>query len=445
MNHSSLRTRTSRLPALTLAMLVLATADQAAAQGPVELVFASGSDDTGTVQRIVAAFNRGHQGEIQVEWRELPRENDAHRRELLRQLEADAGDIDLIASDVVWTAELSRSGHVEDITDRFYDDFDRNAFLPAPLASAIYRLRIWGVPWYTDAGLLFYRRDLLAESGISTAPATWQELGSTARQVMEDSGTPYGFVFQGAAYEGGTANAAEFIWSAGGELITSRLAVTGVVVNTATEIDAVTVGSDAAARGLDIARGLVEDGIAPSAVADFREADALDVFAAGEAVYLRNWPYAYEVLLQAGLTEDQIGVAPLPAAGAGGRSASSLGGWNLMLNASSSDAERDAAWTLIRYLTDPAQQRLQATEAGLLPVLEALYDDPRLSAEVPVVGVGKEVFAAQLHERPMTPFYSEVSASIARAFSQLLRGNLTGSETVALLDEELRAILARNR
>jgi multiple sugar transport system substrate-binding protein len=411
----------------------------------VEIVFASGPDDTGTVQGLVDAFNRVHQGQVRVEWREFPRESDAHRRELLGDLEADPGGVDLIASDVVWTAELSHSGHVRDLTDRFYDDYDRESFLPAPLGSATYRLRIWGVPWYTDAGLLFYRRDLLAESGIDAPPATWEELESTARRVMEASGTPYGFVFQGAAYEGGTANAAEFIWSAGGEVMTSRLAVTGVVVNTAMEIDAVSVGSEAAARGLDIARRLVSGGVAPRAVADFREAEALASFADGESVYMRNWPYAYEVLRQAGLTEAQLGVAPLPSAGDGGRSASSLGGWNLMLNARSSDAESDAAWTLIRYLTDPAQQRRQATEAGLLPVLEALYDDPGLSAEVPVLGVGKEVFAAQLHQRPMTPFYGDLSARISETFTRLLRGDLTGTEAASLLDRELRSIVARNR
>jgi multiple sugar transport system substrate-binding protein len=411
----------------------------------VEIVFSAGADGTGTVRRMVDAFNEVHRGEIRVEWREMSPENDVHRRALLDALDAEPGGIDVLASDVVWTAELAHGGYVQDVTDRFYDDYDRETFLPAPLGSATYRLRIWGVPWYTDAGLLFYRSDLLALSGITAPPATWEELGETALRVMAESETPYGFVFQGADYEGGAANAAEFIWSAGGDVMTSRLAVTGVVVNTAMEVDRVAVGSDEAARGLDIARGLIEDGVAPAAVADFREAESLEAFAAGEAVYLRSWPYAYRALLRAGLTEDQVGLAPLPAAGAAGESASALGGWNLMVNARSSEAERRAAWTLIRYLTDPEQQRRQAVEAGLLPVLEGLYDDPGLSAEVPVIGVGKALFADRLHERPMTPFYGALSASISSAFHRLLRGELNGGEAAALLEDELRAIVARNR
>jgi multiple sugar transport system substrate-binding protein len=411
----------------------------------VEIVFSAGADETGTVRRMIDAFNADHRGEIRVEWREMPSENDAHRRVLLDDLATAPGGIDVLASDVVWTAELAHGGYVRDLTDRFYADYDRETFLPAPLGSATYRLRIWGVPWYTDAGLLFYRRDLLARSGITGPPATWDELGETALRVMGESGVAHGFVFQGAAYEGGAANAAEFVWSAGGEVMTSRLAVTGVVVNTAVEVDQVAVGSEEAARGLDIARRLIQDGVAPPAVADFREAESLEAFAAGDAVYMRNWPYAYRALLRAGFTDDQVGMAPLPAAGAGGESASSLGGWNLMVNARSNEAERRAAWTLIRYLTDPVQQRRQALEAGLLPVLESLYDDPRLSAEVPVIGVGKEVFATRLHERPMTPFYGELSSSIATAFRRLLRGEIDGGEAAALLEGELRAILARNR
>jgi len=190
---------------------------------------------------------------------------------------------------------------------------------------------------------------------------------------------------------------------------------------------------------------VMSQGVAPAEVATFREEESLDAFRSGRAVFLRSWPYAYAVLRQAGFTPEQVGVAPLPAAADGGRSASSLGGWNLMIDARSSEAEQEAAWTLIRYLTHPDQQRRLAREAGLLPILEDLYDESELVEEIPVMGVGRQVFATQLHERPMSPFYTEVSASIAAAFNRTLRGELTGAEAAALLERELRAIVVRNR
>jgi multiple sugar transport system substrate-binding protein len=410
----------------------------------VDIVFASAPDDSGIVQRLVEDFNALHRGEIRVEWREMPRENDAHRGALLADLESDPGGIDLFAGDVVWTAEFARSGEVEDLTDRFYDDFERESILAAPLRSALYRLRMWGVPWYTDAGLLFYRRDRLTASGFSAPPATWDELATMARRVMQDSETPHGFVFQGADYEGGTVNAAEFVWSSGGDVMSSRVAVTGLVVTGVTEVDSVSIGSAAAASGFDLARRLIAEGVSPAEVVDFREEQAFAAFASGEAVFLRSWPGTWGDLRRAGFEPDQIGVAPLPAA-AGGESASCLGGWNLMLNARSTEAERDAAWTLVRYLTDPIQQRRQALEAGLLPVLGDLYDDPELVSGVPVMAVGKEVFQSQLHTRPMSPFYSLVSERIADAFGRTLRGELTGAQAAELLEHELRAIVVRNR
>jgi multiple sugar transport system substrate-binding protein len=415
------------------------------AQGVTEIVFTSGPDGSGTVQRMVDAFNDLHRGEIRAEWRQMSPENDAHHQQLIDDLTSNVGGIDLMASDVVWTAELAKNRWVQDLTDRFYDAFERDAFLETPMQSATYRLRIWGVPWYTDAGLLFYRRDKLAQSGFPGPPQTWDELGLMARRVMRDSGTPYGYVFQGAEYEGGTVNAAEFIWSAGGELMAGQMTVTGLVVTGVTETDAVKVGSDAAARGLDIARRLIADDVSPAAVTSFREQESLDAFVAGDAVFLRAWPYADGYLRRAGFTEEQFGVAPLPAAASGGRSASCLGGWNLMINANSSEAEQEAAWTLIRYLTDPAQQRIQALQAGLLPILGALYDDADLVGEVPILALGKEVFERQLFARPLSPFYSEISASIASAFHRTLLGELTGSEASQLLEKELRAIVIRNR
>jgi multiple sugar transport system substrate-binding protein len=417
----------------------------AAADGGTEIVFASGPDDTGTVQRIVDAFNEAHRGKIHVTWRPMDRESEVHRADLTKELSSGTGNIDLLASDVIWTAELAKKDYVVDLTHRFDDAYERDDLLAPALGSATYRLRVWGVPWYTDAGMLFYRKDMLAAGGFDQPPATWDELASMARRVQEMTGTLHGFVFQGARYEGGTVNAAEYIWSAGGEMMTGQITTTGLVVTRVAETDAIRIRSKEAARGFDVARQLVTDGVAPAEVVDFKEKEALDAFVSGNAVFLRSWPYAFGVLRKAGLTADQVGIATLPTASKGGRSLSCLGGWNLMINARSSEAEQDAAWTLIRYLTDEAQQRLQAREAGLLPILVELYEDPELVRAVPAMRLGKQVFDSNLRSRPKSPFYSEMSSSIAGAFHRTLKGELTGAEAVKLLDQELRAISIRNR
>jgi trehalose/maltose transport system substrate-binding protein len=116
-----------------------------------------------------------------------------------------------------------------------------------------------------------------------------------------------------------------------------------------------------------------------------------------------------------------------------------------MVNASSSRSERSVAWKFIRYLTAAEQQKRQAREAGMLPVLAALYDDAVLADEVPMIGLSKSVFTSQLRARPSSPVYSEMSAIIARVFNETLRGKLDGKEAADTLQKELSAIIVRNR
>ncbi len=431
---------------LVLAAALSAFATPASAQdGATQIVFASGPDETGTVRRIVESFNAEHAGRIQVSWREMDRDNNTHHDQLVADFAAEAEAPHVFASDVIWSAEFAHNGWVEDLTRRFYDAHDRATFLAPALESATHRLRIWGVPWYTDVGVLFYRKDLLAASGFDAPPQTWDELARMARQVMKDSQIRHGLVFQGAEYEGGTANAVEYIWGAGGEIVEGKLWVTSVLRGTLEETDAVMINSAEAAAGLDMARRLIAEGVAPAAVATFREKEALDAFLAGDAVFLRSWPYVQGMLQDSELSNGKVGVSALPGASAEQVGYSCLGGWNLMVNAHAGKKERAAAWELIRYLTAPAQQKRQALEAGLLPAIESLYEDPEILAGVPIAALGKETMSTRLRVRPMSPFYPAVSSQLANAFNRVLKGELVGAEAVEELETELRAIVMRNR
>jgi multiple sugar transport system substrate-binding protein len=266
-----------------------------------------------------------------------------------------------------------------------------------------------------------------------------------ARQVMKGAQIRHGFVFQGAEYEGGTANAAEYIWSAGGEIVEGKLWVTSVLRGTLEETSAVTINSKEAAAGLDVARRLITDGVSPAEVTTFREKEALDAFLAGDAVFLRSWPYVQGMLQSSGLSKEQVGVSALPGASTEHVGYSCLGGWNLMVNAHAGNQEQAAAWELIRYMTAPSQQKRQALEAGLLPVVEALYEDPEVLGGAPVAALGKETMSTRLRVRPMSPFYPQLSSEIANAFHGVLNGEITGTEAVERLEQDLRAIAVRNR
>src|SRR5215216_7254500 len=173
--------------------------------GGNELIFSWGPDDTGALTKLINKYNEQNKGKIQVKYREMPSDTGQYFDQLRTEFQAGGGEIDVIGGDVIWPAQFAAQGWIVDFSDRMPES-EQKKYLPGPIESLTYDGKIWGVPWYTDAGMLYYRRDLLEESGISAPPKTWPELQEMALQVSQDTGTKYGFVFQGSDYEGGVCN-----------------------------------------------------------------------------------------------------------------------------------------------------------------------------------------------------------------------------------------------
>jgi multiple sugar transport system substrate-binding protein len=417
-------------------------------RGPAKIIFSFGPDESGTLQELVDRFNTEYEGEIEVEYREMSRVTDEYFDDLVSDFGAGAfPPIDVIGGDVIWASEFANDGWLEDLTRRMYTDYGPrvpDAFLDAPITSCSFGNKFWGVPWFTDAGLLYYRQDLLEDTGFDAPPTTWDGLKEMADRVTQDAGTRYGFVFQGDDYEGGVVNALEYIWNAGGEVLTGNITVNDPdkIFNIAP--NQVLIDNPNAIRGLQIERSLVEDGVAPQEVASFREQQSLDAFNAGDAVFLRGWPFMYQILGQEGqVSQDQVGIAQLPVAEEGTRSYSCLGGWNMYVNRNSQNV--DAAWTFVKFITAPEQQRFRALGGSFLPTLRELYQDQEILDQVPVIERGGDIVENNSRSRPVTPFYSDISTRLASAFNANLRGEISPEETARRLQSELQNIVEQNR
>lgn len=411
------------------------------AQSPVSLTFSFGPDDSGSLQNLIDAFNQQYEGRIQVNWQQMARETDTYFRQLKSNFVAQSAEIDVIGADIIWTAEFAQKGWIEDLSGRFYDSYNPDQFVDAAMTSTVYRNRVWAVPWFTSAGMLYYRQDLLEKSGFSGPPRTWSELKEMAQKVQQDSGTQYGLVFQGAEYEGGVTNALEFIWSTLGRVLTGNVSVAGAFGLVVVDPNVVVVNSEDSARGLDIARSLIVDGVAPEAVTGFREKDSYEAFLAGDAVFMRNWPFVYKLIDNpelSSISSDQVNIAPIPVAEAENPSFSCLGGWNMMINAFSS--KQEAAWEFIRFATSAEQQKQRAVSGSFLPTLRSLYEDEEVIQQAPVAKLGREA-VSNSRVRPISPYYSDMSPRIARAFNHVLKGQITGQQAVEKLQTELQAIL----
>ena len=243
---------------------------------------------------------------------------------LRQQFAAKSSDLDVIMIDVVWPGVIK--DHLVDL--KKYSKGAEAKHFPAIVANNTVDGKLLGMPWFTDAGLLFYRKDLVEKYGLK-APGTWEEMAAAAKKIQDGeraagSADFQGIVFQAKAYEGLTCNALEWVASYGG----------GEIVDKAGNI---TINNPGAAKALNTVASWIGT-IAPGGVLNYGEEDSRGVWQNGKAAFMRNWPYAWSLGQAADSPiKGKIGVAALPAGtGPGAKKSATLGGWQLAFRSASS-------------------------------------------------------------------------------------------------------------
>jgi len=279
---------------------------------------------------------------------------------------AKSSDIDILRIDIIWPGILK--DHLLDLKP--YSRGAEAEHFPAIVANNTVGGSLLGMPWYTDTGLLYYRTDLLARYK-RPPPTTWAELAATAALVQAGERAAgqkdfQGFVFQAKASESLTCNAIEWIASFGG----------GRLVDDKGEI---TINNPQAVRALASAAQWVGS-ISSVGVLNYAEEDARGVFQNGQALFMRNWPYAWSLLASAdSAVRGKVGVSALPMGdGAGARHAGTLGGWQLAVSRYS--RHPDVAADLVLHMASAAVQKDRAIRGSFNPTRPALYKDPEVIA-----------------------------------------------------------------
>ena len=381
---------------------------------------------------LIKKFNERHKDGFRVTVRVMPNDYGEYFEKLQTEFQVGGGGIDVILGDIIWVAEFAANDWISDLSGRFPED-ERSAFVDGTIRSFTYGGQIYGVPRVLDAGMLYYRKDLLEESGYSEPPKTWEELKEMAGKVVKDQGTRYGYVFQGADYEGGVCNGLEFIWTHGGEVLDPN------------DASKVIIGSPESVAALATEQSMVSDGVAPQGVASYREYESEITFMLhGDAVFCRNWPYMYAIGSdpRSKAKTELVGVSPLPVGDGQHRTASCLGGDVLLIGASSEVKEE--AWEFVRFFDNEVSQKTQALEANLLPTRKALYHDREVTEALPMIAEAKEALL-NARPRPVSGHYSEMSRAMALQFNNVLRGNTMPEEAVETLQGELQQIIDEAR
>ncbi|WP_328870544.1 ABC transporter substrate-binding protein [Streptomyces sp. NBC_00287] len=394
---------------------------QAADGGRGPLTLATAGDLTGYLGPLLEGWNRTHPGE-RVTLVELPDSADETHAQMATDLRDDGrGRFDVLNIDVNWTSEFAAAGWIRPLPR---DRFPLETFLPPVVDTATYDGRLYAVPYVTNAGLLLYRKDILAEEGVDP-PRTWAELEHLAKTVAPKHGLD-GYAGQFLPYEGLTVNAAEAVYSAGGSILGG-------------EGERVTVDSAAAREGIGfLARG-VREGWIPERALAYKEEESKQAFQDGRLLFLRNWPYAYVVADAEGSpVAGKVGAVPLP--GPDGPGTSVLGGSNLAV--STHARHPDSAARLMAYLTSERVQRQVITRGALPPVRAGLYEDPELIREFPYLPTLRESVLTAA-PRPKSPRYDQVSLVVQAVVRDAMTGRMTPEAAVRRLARELAEVSGR--
>jgi multiple sugar transport system substrate-binding protein len=341
----------------------------------------------------------------------LPEDADGQRREHALVLQAGGSEFDILGTDVIWTGEYSENGWLESLED-VRSEIEA-ASIPGAFESATWGGELWAAPYNSNAGFLYYRSDL-----VDAPPATWEEMCDTGASVGSDEGMA-GFVGQGAQYEGFVVNWLEYYWSAGGELFNE-------------DQTEVLFDVDIAAEVTEFMADAMNTCYAPG-FNTLQEAESLNEFQAGNAVFMRNWPFGVQIINDDANSpaSGNFEIAPLPTF-TGEGTISALGGFNNAVSAFSDN--KDAAKEFVVWAaTDPEAQALLATAGSIPPTMASVYEE---LADDPVMALLGEVLP-DARPRPPAPWWNDVSVEMQQALFPAVNGEADIQEAV----DSVRAFL----
>ncbi len=405
--------------ALTGSLGVARPAAQAAS--PVTLIFWSGPDTTGTVPTLISNFNKMEAGKIKVVLQTQSSKTDQYFVNLQRTIRAGNVTPDVFAGDVIWPSQLAAQNLILPV-DKYFSTAAQKQYIPGTIQDVQYGGHTYGAPWFTDFGMIYYRKDLLAQYKLPI-PTSWEQLQSEAKTLVSKHAVQEGFVFQGDQYEGLVCDALEYVNGAGGRIYGPQSAST----------------TAQAAKGLATMRSMLTQNVSPNAVTTYTENETANDFSNGQAAFARNWPYMWAIVQGAGSkVVNKVGVLPMlheP----GQTGYSTLGGWWLGINKNTKYA--DQAWTFINYLISSQQEQYYAIHGGHAVAMISANDSPAVQAINPWLKTVTPQL--QILPRPTSPVYNDISLKMQQDFHNVLTGGMTPEAAVKDVESFIQTAQAR--
>ena len=391
------------------------------AQGTGPITFVTGKDTSGWTKKLLTDWNTAHPDQ-KASLLELPEAADAQRSQFVTNLQAKSDRYDVLAIDVIWTAEFAKSGWLLALNE---SDFPLDQELKPAADTARFENKLWAAPFRTNGGLLFYRKDILDKAG-KQPPKTIDELKALCPLAKQNNMGCYAGQF--AKYEGLTVNFAEAVQDAGGEIMTDN----GTKVALGPQ----------AVQGLSFLADGFKNGEIPKEAITYKEEEGRRAFMSGKLLFMRNWPYVYGLASKpdpANKVQGKFGVVPLP--GFSGAGSSSLGGLNLAVSAYSK--KQKSAVEFLKLASTREQMKAMSMTSAEPPAWADLYNDPDMVKKFPYLPTLKEGLLAA-KPRPITPYYQEVTSAIEEEAYTALQGQKAPDQAINDLTKKLNDIASQS-
>jgi multiple sugar transport system substrate-binding protein len=414
---------------IIIALLILFGVSCGKKEASLSLWIGGAPEEVNYLDSLVHEFEAGTGYHVNVV--RQPTDSDQRRQGLVIPLGAHQPDPDVFLMDVVWVGQFIQSGWLEPL-EKYYGPQSADSLKPffqrVLRQVDIYNNQLYALPLYVDGGLLYYRRDLLEQYGHSRPPTTWDELRLWSQEIQDQERKQnpdfYGFVWQGAQYEGLVCNFLEFAASAGGGI---------------TEDQRMAVNRPADIEALRFMRDLIHEYkiSPPNTYTEMKEEEVRRWFQRGKALFERNWPYAWKLHESADSpVKGKIGTAPLPHFD-DHKSASTLGGWHIGISQFSDDKAQ--AWELIRFLVSYQIQKRLVVNLGWNPGRSDVYSDPEVLAQMPHLARLQSVFELAV-ARPDVPYYSQISTVIQRYANECLADKIGAAEALKQMQNQINEV-----
>lgn len=267
----------------------------------------------------------------------------------------------------------------------------------------------YGVPWYVETRLIYYRTDLAKKAGYETPPTDWAGLKAMAKAMQDKAGAKWGIGLQ-AGGTGSWQSVLPFAWSAGATV-------------TKDDGNAYNLDSPEMLEAVKYYQSYFTDGIADKAAppTPTTEAD----FASGKVPMFISGPWMMSAVEKVGGEgfADKYAVMQIPALKT---SSSFVGGSNLVVF--KNNQNRDSAWKFVQWLTDPQTQVKWYKQSTDLPSVASAWQDPALAGDTKLATFGEQLKTAQAP--PSFATWEQVAAGYD---SEMEKVTKTGADPVAAL------------